>query len=254
MKKIKLFFLFAFFLSILGSAQIHSDSVVSEPEEYVESYEEYEEEVIVTPSREERGPLFYEERKLDDSFKEKYTDDKFNYDKVVKEKEMKEVEPPSFHLPTGIFSFLMYAILVLIIGLILYYVLKNAGGFHFGNPPHKIKIQTSDEKKLEDVEHIENNNFAELIANAKKEQDYRKAIRYYYLWVLQKLTDRNIIKFHKNKTDYDYFIELDKNPIKEDFSQNTYIYDYIWYGKFPINEREFDIAEAIFQRTLHKIR
>lgn len=253
MKKSNYFFLLALLLSAMLGGQIHS-STLTEAAPDDEYYEEtYKEEPIVTPSREERGEIFYEQRNLDPKFKEEYTGKPYDYDRVVKEKKKKEPQVPSFQFPTGIFSFLMYSILAIIILAVIYYIIKNAGGFQFGSAKQKIIIHSTEEKTLEDVEHIENNDFPRLIQTAKENQDFRRAIRYYYLWVLQKLTDRKLIKFNKDKTDYDYFLELGQHPIQEEFSQNTYIYDYIWYGKFPISEREFGMAESIFQRTLKKL-
>lgn len=264
MKKFRILFFVVLIPFVWGFSQ-QTDKVeilpppapISEAEEeysdevYDETYDETYEE-IVTPTREERGPIYYEQRNLEPKFKDKYKGEKYNYDKV--EKERKEIRPPSFNFPAGLFEFLMYGILAVIILLIIFYIVKNAGGFHFGNEKRQIKVQTSEELDEEDIEHIANNNFEHLIQKAKAEKDFRKAVRYYYLWVLQKLTDRKLIQFNKDKTDYEYWVELGQNPIKEDFSQNTYIYDYIWYGKFNLNESEFAIAESIFQRTLNKIR
>jgi ATP-dependent Zn protease len=251
MKRFNYILPIALLCSIFMRAQ---NPTVIEAAPNTEYYEEtYEEEPIVTPSREERGQTYYQQRNLDPKFKEEYKGKQYNYDRVLKPKEKKERKPPSFSLPTGFFSFLMYTILAIVVLSLVYFILKNAGGFQFGTARQKIKINSSTEKEWEDVEHIENNDFPRLIQNAKDNKDYRRAIRYYYLWVLQKLTDRNFIKFNKDKTDYEYFLELGQNPIREDFSHTNYIYDYIWYGNFSISEREFAIAESIFQRTLKKL-
>lgn len=252
MRKNKLYFLWLVLISFPLLAQEYTETVA--PPEPVEVYDEEYNPVNPTPSKEEIGEVLYEKRNLDPDFKNKYTDKKFDYDRVVKQKEFKPPSPPLFSLPTGLFQFLMYAALAIIILLVIYFIIKNAGGFSFGREKKKINFSSSAEQALEDTDHIENNDFQKLIQKAKSENDFRRAIRYYHLWVLQSLADKKLIRWNRDKTDYDYFKELGQNAIKEDFSHGIYVYDYIWYGNFQINPKEFDIAESIFQRTLEKLR
>ena len=204
-------------------------------------------------SKKERGETFYQQRNLDAGFKDNYKGKKFDYGRKTPEPQIKTLPPPLFSLPAGLMQALMYSLLGIIILVVIYFIFKNAGGFSFGSEKKKIRYDASEEKEDEDLENIENNNFRLLIQKAKSEEDFRKAVRYYYLWVLQKLTDKNLINWNKDKTDYDYFLELGQHPIKEDFSVNTYIYDYTWYGNFHLNPKEFELAESIFQRTLSKL-
>ncbi len=258
MKKLNFYFLFLLGFTINAQKSPESPPVVAPTtvvEEVIEEYDdEYDYTPHATPSKEEIGEVYYEKRNLDPDFKNKYKGDKFDYDRIVKEKKRKPPSPPFFSLPTGIFQFLMYVVLGIIILMIIYFIVKNAGGFSFGKEQKKIKFDASGEQELEDEDNIENNDFYRLIQKAKSDKEFRKAIRYYHLWVLQSLSDKKIIRWNKDKTDYDYYQELAQNPIKEDFSNAVYLYDYIWYGNFQLNQDEFTKAESIFQRTLNKLK
>jgi len=248
MKKCKLIFI----LILLGILSFGQDTlVIYKNTEATAVSAENETEHPAVPSKEERGETFYQERNPDSGFKDNYKGKRFDYDRITPEPELPS--PPLFSIPAGLMQFLMYGILGIIILVVIYFIFKNAGGFSFGSEKRKIKYDISEEKRDEDLENIENNNFQLLIQKAKSEGDFRRAVRYYYLWVLQKLTDKNLISWNKDKTDYDYFIELGQHPIKEDFSTNTYIYDHTWYGNFHLNSGEFELAESIFQRTLSKL-
>lgn len=205
-----------------------------------------------TTPKELREPTINHERSLAPKFKDQYRGEKFDYDRIV-EQEPSDFHMPEFNLPQGLLKVLMYVILGFIVLLIVYHVFKNAGGFSFGKEKHIIKYQTGEESEMEDSENINNNDFGVLIQRAKEKEDYRKAVRYYYLWVLQKLADRNLILWNKDKTDYEYYLELATNPIREDFSANTYIYDYTWYGNFNLSNAQFQQAERLFQRTLNQL-
>lgn len=246
MKKIKLLLLI--FIGWFVAGQDTTIMVDSVNQNYTgQYYPEYE-----TPYGEDRPKTEFKNRQLDEKFKDDYKGEQFNYDRIVKQKEA-EIQPPMFELPGALLQIFMYVVLGIILIIIIYFIIKNAGGFSFGREKRKIPYDSSDESGEEDLEEIGNNNFELLIKKAKSGQDYRKAVRYYYLWVLQKLTDRNLIKWHREKTDFDYLQELKNHPIKDDFSTNTYIYDYTWYGNFELNSHEFEMAESVFLRTLNKI-
>ena len=249
MKKFKFLIFGLLLLPILHGQEIVE--TIDPPIVAEEIYYEDQGTVYPTPSKEEIGPLHFEKRNLDPEFKEDYKGKKFAYDRVVKQK---TYSPPAFSLTTGLFQVLMYIMLAVIILVVIYQIIKNAGGFSFGGERKKIKFDTSEEKHSEDTEDIANNDFKSLIEQAKSDKDFRKAIRYYHLWVLQTLSDKKLIRWNKDKTDYDYYRELGENPVKNDFSDSVYVYDYIWYGNFQINPKEFDIAESIFQRMLSKLR
>lgn len=85
-------------------------------------------------------------------------------------------------------------------------------------------------------ENIKDVNFDTLIANALKENNYRLATRYLYLKSLKLLTNKNIIDWHYDKTNSDYINEIKDEDTKSIFKRISYLYDYVWYGEFPIDE------------------
>lgn len=86
--------------------------------------------------------------------------------------------------------------------------------------------------------------FDKLIRDAISMRDYRLAIRYMYLRNLKLLSDRNYIDWAENKTNYSYQSEIQNKDIRDRFLATTILFDYIWYGEFPIEESDFAIAES----------
>lgn len=241
MKRIKLLLLIFMLIQLNGQETIATDSIDQDLGQYHPEYE--------VPSKENRAKTEFHNRTLDENFKDDYKGKQFDYERIVKEK---EYNPPLVKIPAGILKFLMYTVLVIIVISIIYYVMKNAGGVTLGKKRKNLQYSAS-EVSGENLDEIENNNFELLISRAKSGENYRKAIRFYYLWILQKLTDKNLIKWHKEKTSYEYLLELQQHQIKDDFSSCTYIYDHIWYGNFELNSNEFELAESIFTKTLKKL-
>ena len=97
----------------------------------------------------------------------------------------------------------------------------------------------------EDIHTID---FAHEIAQAERDEDYRRGIRLLYLWALKQLTDRQLIRWQAGKTNHDYQAELTDTPLRDPFRQLSYYYEYAWYGNFTVDESRYRRAEALFQQ------
>lgn len=271
MKRIKglflIIFLFGFGFGFSGEPddeyyddEYYDEDVVVDDGYFYDDYDEadtdaeYDRNYLPTPTARDRGQSNYSQRQLDPNFKDNYTGKRFDYDRNKKEKKHKPYNGPTLNLSFLFSKGVMYTVLALIIFAIIYYIIKNSGGFAFGSDRRKINYASDAEQLVEDSENIENNDFAKLIQKAKSQNNFRLAIRYYFLWVLQSMFDKKLIDWNKDKTNFDYFIELGKSPISDDFFKNTHIYDYIWYGNFELSDAEFRTAESIFQKTLKKLK
>ena len=95
-------------------------------------------------------------------------------------------------------------------------------------------------KDMNTFQYVEENlneaNFETLIDDALKEKNYRLATRYLYLKSLKTLTNKQIIEWHYDKTNSEYLTEIKDENSKFVYKRISYIYDYVWYGEFPIDE------------------
>lgn len=127
---------------------------------------------------------------------------------------------------------------VLIVAGILYFLLQylvgKDGNFFFGKRNKTIK--TEGIVLDEDIHEI---NFPLRIAELEQAQNFRWAIRYQFLYVLKKLSDKKIIDWNPEKTNRDYINELKDAPLKKHFSDLSHIFDYVWYGEFPIDATRY---------------
>ncbi|MFD2550570.1 hypothetical protein ACFSQP_01955 [Bizionia sediminis] len=100
----------------------------------------------------------------------------------------------------------------------------------------------------EDIKQI---NFDQLIAQALEDSNYRLATRYLYLKSLKTLANKQVISWHYDKTNTDYLNEISDENIRKLFKDISYIYDYVWYGKFAVSETDFNKNKSYFS-TLNK--
>lgn len=97
----------------------------------------------------------------------------------------------------------------------------------------------------EDITEI---NFDKLIEDAIAQKNYRLATRYLYLRSLKNLSKKKIIEWHYDKTNSDYLNEIANAETKKIFKRISYIYDYVWYGEFALDEDMFQKNQRDFAK------
>jgi hypothetical protein len=112
----------------------------------------------------------------------------------------------------------------------------------------------TEDKAIDGFSYVEANieqvDFDKLINKSLKEHNYRLATRYMYLKSLKSLATKKTIEWHFDKTNSDYLNEIKDSNIKALFKRVSYIYDYVWYGEFPIDEASFNKNKADFNQLI----
>lgn len=103
------------------------------------------------------------------------------------------------------------------------------------------------ESRVFDVD-INEIDFSSRIAEAIRNKDYRLAVRLEYLYLLKKLSDRHLISWRKDLTNFDYYLQLGGKNIQDGFREVSLIYDYCWYGDIHIGEQDYHSVESRFKQ------
>lgn len=204
---------------------------------------------------------------FEESFQDKYKNDSdFVYESLIKEKgAWQRFKDSLARLYERVFGFktseqtnkaidltiYIGAILltILVIYLIVRALMNDEGSWVFGRSSDKKVI------KYDEIEqNIHTTDFQRLIHESEKNGEQRLTIRYYYLWLLKILSETEIIEWDIEKTNSDYQNEIKDSEIKADFSYLSYLYDYIWYGEFEIDQPTFDKAKSSFEKTIKKLK
>ncbi|NII84641.1 DUF4129 domain-containing protein [Pedobacter sp. SG908] len=104
------------------------------------------------------------------------------------------------------------------------------------------------------TENIHEIDYEQELQRLVAERKFRLAVRLLYLRALKKLSDAEIIQWQPDKTNYNYLMEISKPELRNDFSQLTLQFDYIWYGDFPIDEVKFDPINQSFNEFNNQIK
>lgn len=134
-----------------------------------------------------------------------------------------------------------YILLVLLLLLLIKFFLSVNSRSVFHSQRNDALVSLSEEEQL-----IKNEDLQKYLQKAVMEKNYRLAIRYYYLYMLQLMSEKDLIVWELQKTNNDYLNELKKPELKQPFTTITRLYDYIWYGDFEIDEQKYFRAETAF--------
>jgi hypothetical protein len=233
------------------------DTIVFADPPRIAKFTPVEDSTAVTPD----APVF-EERSFTPGYKEKYTDDEFVYErKSTGKSQWERFKEWLAEVLRDLFSFsdsaskgttialrILAAIIILaVVYFIVRAILNKEGMWIFGKNRKKIHVEDAI------AENIHVMDFNKLVNETKASGNYRLAVRYYYLWLLKKLSLREIIDWHFDKTNSDYLYEITDSRLKKDFEYLSYLYDYSWYGEFPLDETSFAKAEKAFQKTINTL-
>ena len=248
MNKALIYILFFFSLNVFGQI----DTVEAEPP-IAKNFEIYAEEDSIAP------------KSFREHFQKDYATEEFVYETIAPKETTKwdNFKAWLLHWLDRIFSFggegnatafeiILKTLAILVVLFVVYLIVKaiinKEGGWIFGKSSKK-KIKVA-EFQEEDIHNID---FKSIIEKSKSANNYRLSIRYYYLWLLKRMSDSHVIEWDIEKTNSDYLYEIQRASLKEDFQYLSYIYDYSWYGEFTIDEALFQKAEKAFIKTINSV-
>lgn len=196
------------------------------------------------------------ERNFKSDLNTKYSGNDFNYTEDTERVETRENQPDTNSNVGGGFTLfgasLPFVILIVLAVIVILAIVQKSD---FANFRFK-KYKTSDAEILEseEEESIDEGDFERLLKRATNNGNFRLATRYYYLWLLQQLSRKNYIVYHKDKTNTEYQFELKDKDVRSNFSYLSYVYSYIWYGEFPIDQVKFASIEEKYKSFMKQIK
>lgn len=213
----------------------------------------------------EKDSIIFNQRNFEEKFQDKYNGNEFQYEpKEVKasdslwdrfwravsrffENLFSTTDGEAAANGISIFmKILAFAVIAFVVYLIVKIILNKEGGWIFSKSSRKIDVTENVEENIHTID------FNSIVTSATREKNYRVAVRYYYLWLLKSLSDKNIIEWDIEKTNLDYQREIQNTEIKKNFRFLSYVYEYSWYGEFELTEDDFRKAENAFLTTIGK--
>lgn len=131
----------------------------------------------------------------------------------------------SFNPSFVTFKFVVWGLLILAIGVVLFFILRHFAGV--GRKRRVGGILGDDEPERTADQWLEQGERLE------KEGKFREAVRCYYLACLVRFDDGGVARFRRHETNWEHLYRIEASPKKPeqiDFRHVTQRFDKIWYG------------------------
>ena len=141
---------------------------------------------------------------------------------------------------SGAVRAVFYLIIVLAVIWIIYRLAVVNNLFVFTS---KKKDSLDDDNEMPEKE----GKIRDRIETAISNGDYRLATRLLYIETLQWLDQLQLIRYQADATNQQYVQQMDRTPKGREFRQLTRVFDYVWYGKFPVSGEKFEVIRKNFK-------
>ena len=186
-------------------------------------------------------------RKFDNTrWKEIVGGQDYNEKQVIKP----ELDFPSIAWAGPVVKVIAYALVVALVFAAIWYIVNN---ITFNLKVEKDKIQNEDlEKPLENIEVLD---IEGLLEQARREGNFRMAVRLYYLGLLKRLNSIGKISWKKDKTNRDYLAEVfSVDFYYAEIQKLTLSYEEVWYGDHTLKDGAFERLKGHFEDVYQKIQ
>lgn len=149
--------------------------------------------------------------------------------------------------PVG--QIMFYAAIAIFIVMILHQIIRSTA---FRSTHKKLNSLSNSAEDIHDITELDTE---DLIRKAHNANDYKLAIRLYFLDLLKKLHEIGMIAWTKDKTNRDYLSELfTKQYYFDEVRRLTAAYERVWYGEhIPTAERYHELKDE-FQHISQKFK
>jgi hypothetical protein len=186
------------------------------------------------------SPVF---RKLGDSaLSPMRSDEDFWYANTVFDKKKEKATEKNESFADGqLFQTLLWMLIIggFIAFLVIYLSNSNAGLFRRSRSVH----DTVADPETDDIFAIQ---YAKEIEKAISAGNFRLAVRLLFLKTLRSLSDKHLIQYTQDRTNFDYLLQVQHASWYNLFFRLTRNYEYVWYGQFAIDREKFDMIHTEF--------
>jgi hypothetical protein len=102
-------------------------------------------------------------------------------------------------------------------------------------------------------EYIHETDLERFLREALAASNWPLAVRLYFLQTIKQLSEKEAIKWSKEKTNRDYLREMRGHRLWEAFRDVTRQYERVWYGNQALTSEEFARLEPEFKALLGEI-
>jgi hypothetical protein len=164
-----------------------------------------------------------------------------------KETKRNDIDIPDIDIPTSpVLSNILIFVVVLGLAILIFFLFFNA-------PINKNNKKISHDLGNVIPTEIPKTELELMLEKALQKEDYREAIRVYFIFIIRGLIVKDWIEWEKEKTNFSYLMEMRDKPLSAEFESTVSVYEIVWYGKREITKEEYKTLEPRFKNLTKKL-
>ncbi len=167
-----------------------------------------------------------------------YTENYKEFDKS--EKKDLDINPPLHYN----LSPLKYVFYFIVVGLVIFLIVKIILNLNKNPNIKKQKLSVESLKEIE--EKIHEVDLEQLLLEALADKNYHIAMRLNFLIIIKLLSEKKLIDWAKEKTNWEYFSEIKNALLKDGFKKIVIIFEPVWYGEYILTEDSYYKLQPTF--------
>ena len=159
--------------------------------------------------------------------------------------------PGQFHFPinAGVAKIILF---ILVLSLLIFLLVRVfVGNLSSRNKKIKEDLISSE---LQPEENIHQADLEKACSAAIAEENFRLAIRLYYLMSIRELSVHQLIHWKREKTNREYLHEMMNHVAIRQFRDITWLFERIWYGEAELNDKNFQSIHPRFTSFIEEIK
>ncbi len=146
----------------------------------------------------------------------------------------------------GFLQYVLFGLLIMLLGFLIYQLFVKTS---FDDKGAKVVV---DFEELAPTQ-IPKSELELLLEKALANDDFRGAIRLYFIFIIKGLSEKEWIRWEKKKTNFSYLIEMRGKPQYDSFNDAVSIYELVWYGNYRVKKEDFSSLEPKFKSLLNSL-
>jgi large-conductance mechanosensitive channel len=142
------------------------------------------------------------------------------------------------------FSGLKYIFYFLIAALAIFLIVRIFGNFKSNTTVEQKTISIDSLHEIE--ENIHEVNLENLLKEALLIKKYQIALRLNFLIIIKLLSQKGKINWAKEKTNWEYYNELQDVILADQFKEIILSFETFWYGEHPLTESQYHLTEPYY--------
>ncbi|MDZ4822398.1 MAG: DUF4129 domain-containing protein [Flavobacteriales bacterium] len=151
-------------------------------------------------------------------------------------------------IPTQFWQIVVFSLIIITLVYLIWQLLTK------GNWRKDKKLKGDIGFSLEHIEdNLEESDLDRYLRHALDAGDYKSAVRIFYLAIIKTLHENRLIRWKKEKTNFDFVVEMRPSNHYQSFRDVTRAFELVWYGDISVSEKQFNTMDGVFRKFLNEL-